>query len=428
MSQDLWNEFGEDSQFNPWAQHVPYVASQSSGHVKDSEMQEEGSFVSRGLDDEFGDFEVPERSPPMEDTGSSQRYRPSSVLTQSRPQDSFVNSTKAPFTSTKRPDSQGSAHASAKAANQSASTSSLHILKSSKTLKEKPSKLEERNGSHLEANTASQDAEEWDDFLSNAKANLGPQGEAASTSVHGLNFLSVPPGLPETSLPAPSSTARPSAKLLVVPSNVPPPLILISYLSSILQTLPGQLRELGERSAGNSISPEDVQKAVQNHVAITRVAAHIIAGRKLRWKRDIRLSQNMRIGPAQGGNKGGMKLMGVDKAESLREDREVAEFLLIWGQNAGRIRSVLAIVMGQVAGHSPTLPDITDKLPILGSKTDGSMLDGKYCVLCGLKRNERVNKVDMEVWDNFEEWWIELWGHTECRAFWEAHETVLRQR
>lgn len=35
----------------------------------------------------------------------------------------------------------------------------------------------------------------------------------------------------------------------------------------------------------------------------------------------------------------------------------------------------------------------------------------KVCVVCGLKWDEWVVKVDYEVEDSFGEWWIEFWGY-----------------
>ena len=61
-------------------------------------------------------------------------------------------------------------------------------------------------------------------------------------------------------------------------------------------------------------------------------------------------------------------------------------------------------------------------------EADGGITAAKACALCGLKREERVDKVDVEVFDGFGEWWMEHWGHKECRAFWYQHEKYLQQR
>ena len=127
-----------------------------------------------------------------------------------------------------------------------------------------------------------------------------------------------------------------------------------------------------------------------------------------------------------------MKLSGVDKNEVQREDREVVEFIRIWQAKIGNIRRALAGVNARIGevGAKLEVPLISEVMPIrtvgLG---DGGVRSAKACVLCGLKREERVGKVDgMEVFDVAGEWWIEYWGHVECRGFWYQHERYLQKR
>ena len=213
------------------------------------------------------------------------------------------------------------------------------------------------------------------------------------------------------------------------PSNVPPPSILITHMSTLIQKLPSQVEAALLRSSESQISQEALDKGLRGCIASLRVSARILAGRKVRWKRDSHLSQSMKIGPAQASKKGGMKLTGVDKAETQREDREVTEFIRIWKQRLGSIRAALATVNAQISGSPLVLPNISERMIILIAKaTEGSINSSKACALCGLKREERIAKVDIDIWDGFEEWWSDFWGHTECRSFWEEHERFLQQR
>ena len=61
-------------------------------------------------------------------------------------------------------------------------------------------------------------------------------------------------------------------------------------------------------------------------------------------------------------------------------------------------------------------------------KTEGTLTAPKACVICGLKREERIPKVDFQVEDSFGEWWVEHWGHRACRNFCHEHESKLKQR
>ena len=211
------------------------------------------------------------------------------------------------------------------------------------------------------------------------------------------------------------------------PTNVPPPSILMSLVSGLVQKLPGQVETVMQSPATSNSSQKALEKALRRCLASLRVAARIIAGRKVRWKRDNILSQSMKIGPAV--KSGGMKLVGVDKAELKREDREAAEFVRIWQQNLGSIRSALAMVNSQIAGKPLTLPEISASMLIRVLKTaDGGITAPKCCVLCGIKREERVDKVDVDVWDSFGEFWTENWGHTECKGFWQEHGQFLQSR
>ena len=224
-------------------------------------------------------------------------------------------------------------------------------------------------------------------------------------------------------LPNPSTLQVPSPKSDVTeppPTNVPPPSILLSLCTTFLQSLSLKLRNLsGENEPSRSI--------FQSCTSNLRATARILAGRKLRWKRDMILSQSMKIGPS--GKQGGMKLTGVDKTESRREDQEAAELLRIWRQQIGLLRSAVATFKG--TNHNPGLvpPELAENMPVrLGKSGEGAVTAPKACFLCGVKRDERVLKVDVDVEDSFGEWWTEHWGHVDCVKWWAEQKTQLIQR
>ena len=224
--------------------------------------------------------------------------------------------------------------------------------------------------------------------------------------------------------PIPSAEAPP-------PTNIPPPSVLLAIFpqlfnlpqSSLFQAVVNQPFALRNRI----LSDPSTIDFLRAYILIATVAARIIAGRKLRWKRDTHLSQAMKIGPAVAHGKGGMKLTGVDKAEATREEREAADLVRIWREQVGRLRSAVAAANSSLQDQSAHLavPEITENMTI---KPEGSLTAPKTCVLCGLKREERIPKVDIQVEDSFGEWWVEHWGHRACRNFWQEHESKLKQR
>jgi hypothetical protein len=169
---------------------------------------------------------------------------------------------------------------------------------------------------------------------------------------------------------------------------------------------------------------------LRGYLALATVAARVIAGRRLRWHRDKFLSQSMTISAATGG-KGGMKLTGIDKSQSAREDREAADVVAVWKDAVGRLRTAVAaanaaITRDSALGRQMKVPELAETIRVETVK--GAITAPKACVVCGLKRDERVAKVDVEVEDSFGEWWVEFWGHRECRNFWIEHEVALRSR
>ncbi len=214
------------------------------------------------------------------------------------------------------------------------------------------------------------------------------------------------------------------------PSNIPPPSILLLLIETIFQSLQIDIKKILSLTEASFLPLGQSRLGqLELHISMVRAAARILAGRKLRWKRDTHLSQSMKIGPAHSGKAGGMKLTGVDRTESLREDREVAEALGIWRKQVGGIRAAITMVNTEMGQNVLVIPNISENMHVRGVKLeDGALAAPKSCFLCGLKRDERLEKIDVDVEDSFGEWWTEHWGHNDCRVFWERREGSLEQR
>ncbi|KAG8416727.1 hypothetical protein J3458_007289 [Metarhizium acridum] len=209
------------------------------------------------------------------------------------------------------------------------------------------------------------------------------------------------------------------------PTNVPPPSILLSAFpelfntgNSLFKSVAGQSPSVKQQVLSN---PKTIQ-FLQGYVLLASTAARVIAGRKHRWHRDKILAKSMSISAA--GSKG-MKLAGVDKRQSAREDREAADVVAAWREHIGRLRS--AVATANSAGKANIkVPELTETPQIQTAKMVPTA--PKPCIICGLKREERVAKVDVDVEDSFGEWWVDHWGHRACKNFWIEHEQILRQR
>ncbi|OAA53877.1 serine/threonine-protein kinase ppk6 [Cordyceps fumosorosea ARSEF 2679] len=209
------------------------------------------------------------------------------------------------------------------------------------------------------------------------------------------------------------------------PVNVPPPSVLLSLFPELLSSASALFKSTSGQ--GGSIKEQILSdpKAVQflqGYILLATTAARIVAGRKHRWHRDKILAKSMSISAA--GSKG-MKLAGVDKTQAAREDREAADVVAVWREQVGRLRS--AVTAANTAAHTNLkVPELSETLSAHTAKMVGTA--PKACVICGLKRDERIAKVDFEVEDSFGEWWVEHWGHRACKNFWTEHERSLRQR
>jgi hypothetical protein len=255
---------------------------------------------------------------------------------------------------------------------------------------------------HTQPPTITRAEEPWDDFNAWEK-------ETPSESVD--NPTSPKTAQPILVLPTTITSKEPAADELP-PSNVPPPAVLLSLFPEIFASAENAFFKPTSSQAQAVRTQIYADPAttifLQGFVAIGIVCARVIAGRKQRWKRDVHLSQSMRIGSASAGKLSGMKVASVDKAETAKEDREVADVLRAWQTQVGRLKSAVAEAKKAGAGDVGSIPELRDVMPVrVAKEIDGGVPGFKPCALCGLKRDERVGKVDFEVQDSFGEWWID---------------------
>lgn len=78
----------------------------------------------------------------------------------------------------------------------------------------------------------------------------------------------------------------------------------------------------------------------------------------------------------------------------------------------------------------PAVPEIAEQMPVkMLRAAEGGFTASHACALCGLKREERVARVDEGVEDSFGEWWVEGMNmHLVCRNFWEEYKDRLKSR
>nr|XP_036584681.1 serine threonine-protein kinase ppk6 [Colletotrichum truncatum]KAF6794331.1 serine threonine-protein kinase ppk6 [Colletotrichum truncatum] len=262
---------------------------------------------------------------------------------------------------------------------------------------------------------SSKPPESWDwDVVDGVKPSTAP-APAPTAAKTVTNLLGDPEPTLETSDDNPP------------PINIPPPSVLLSIFPELLETantalfkpLNGQMPPVKKKI----LSDPATVTFLKGYLALATVAARVIAGRKLRWHRDKFLSQGMAISAA--GAKG-MKLAGVDKAQAAREDREAADVVGVWKEHVGRLRSAVVTANSALKNEQLRVPELNETIPVSTAKVVPTA--PKACIICGLKRDERVSKVDFEVEDSFGEWWVEHWGHRACKNFWIEHEKRLRQR
>jgi len=265
---------------------------------------------------------------------------------------------------------------------------------------------------------APQDDDAWDDFESVAPS-------AAPTSII--------PALPKSTMNV-AAPADPNNVPSLPPTNIPPPAVLLSIfpalISSAQVTLFDTLTKLSQDQKQELLSHQSTQQFLRGFIGISVVLAHIIAGRKQRWKRDQFLAQGMRIGPAAAGGKGGMKLAGVDRSEVAKEDREVLDAVRQWRSVVGKLRSAVAGANAKSTTKLPHVPEIAEQMPVkILRPAEAGIVAPHACALCGLKREERVPKVDEEVDDSFGEWWVQGMNmHLLCKNFWDSHSEQMRSR
>ncbi|OXV07807.1 hypothetical protein Egran_04427 [Elaphomyces granulatus] len=217
----------------------------------------------------------------------------------------------------------------------------------------------------------------------------------------------------------PSKARGQASDAQVRPTNIPPPSVLLQLFPPRLGGFYEKLTTENNTAEGNT----SVTESALRLVSMLKVTARVITGRSLRWKRDNILNQSTKIGPARSGKSGGMKLSSVSKNETVREEQEVMEVVEVWRRHAALFNRVILS-----AGKRP-FPVTADKARVTtASPSQGALTAIHPCAICGLKRDERLAKVDEDIEDSFGDWWIDYWGHADCKRFWDESSKLLHQR
>jgi hypothetical protein len=308
-----------------------------------------------------------------------------------------------------------------------------------------------KQASPAPAPTAQKEEDGWDEF-DDWEASIPTRTPTKASNKPAPVLSTTSTDTSATPAPILSPTAADPQPGELPPTNVPPPGVLLSLFPTLFAEAQEKLfkpmaaQPLPMR---NKLMAEPATIVyLQGYLILANVAAHIIAGRKLRWKRDQHLSQGMRIGPASSRATSGMKLTGIDKGENMKEEREVSDVVRHWKEQVGRLRHVVSGVNQIKAGTLERGPDLQEAMPVKTLKqSEGGIPARTPCMLCGLKREERVTAADMATDDSFGEWWIDqvsmhrgmlsslfgVSGHwltsfIGCRNFWNQHKDALRQR
>ncbi|KAL4980342.1 hypothetical protein BDW66DRAFT_147293 [Aspergillus desertorum] len=261
--------------------------------------------------------------------------------------------------------------------------------------------------------------EEWGDFSdgpmeTSQSSNLKVPGHQTSDMKGNLRQLSEATESPRAQAVEQSSTIG-----QVRPTNIPPPSILLELFPRLF----GRLHQEGTEAKRNMQQRDALVSVAVSIIYTLKAVARVVAGRTLRWKRDSIMSQSMRIGPARSGKAGGMKLSSLNKNEDIKEQQEAVDIINMWRDHAALFNSII-----QAAGKRPLQVILPNTRVIIATASQGAIKAPHVCALCGLKRDERIPRVDENVEDSFGEWWTEHWGHTECKQFWEDNRNLLGQR
>ncbi|KAL2819348.1 hypothetical protein BDW59DRAFT_151475 [Aspergillus cavernicola] len=264
--------------------------------------------------------------------------------------------------------------------------------------------------------------EEWGDFIDGPMETSRTSSSNNANTRQASNQKSYLAQNTKTAVGLRQTSKRVSRSLLaedVRPTNIPPPSILLELFPKLFE----HLRQEGTEAKKNVQQKEVLEGAALTIICTLKSVARVVAGRTLRWKRDAILSQSMRIGPARSGKAGGMKLSTVNKNEDIKERQEAVDVINTWRERAVLFNSVI-----QAAGRRPVQVILENTRVMTATASQGAIKASHSCALCGLKRDERLAKIDENVEDSFGEWWTEHWGHTECRQFWEENKSLLDQR
>ena len=248
---------------------------------------------------------------------------------------------------------------------------------------------------------------------------LSPSKDESWDEFEDWNSEQIPAERPADGITSSNLLSQPEIPSEPRPTNIPPPTTLLQLLPDVFQSLQTQAK-----TSTISSSPTSPTSLATLIITVFAVSARIIAGRTLRYKRDTHLSQSTRIGPSTAGSRsGGMKLVALNKTETLHSEREAAAVCDAWS----RTTHIFAGVVSRSEHRRPWM-NLNVNMSVRAGPGYGTLEAREACALCGIRREERIAGVDFDADDVFGEYWTEWWGHTDCRAFWHTYKDMLQQR
>jgi hypothetical protein len=250
-------------------------------------------------------------------------------------------------------------------------------------------------------------------------SSLSPRNDETWDEFEDWNSEQTPAEYPADGITSTNPLNQPEIPSEPRPTNIPPPTILLQLLPDVFQSLQTQAK-----TSTISSSPSSTTSLATQIITVFAVSARIIACRTLRYKRDTHLSQSTRIGPSTAGSRsGGMKLVALNKTETLHSEREAAAVCDAWSRNT----HIFAGVVGRSEHRRPWM-NLNVNMSVRAGPGYGTLEAREACALCGIRREERIAGVDFDADDVFGEYWTEWWGHTDCRTFWYTYRDMLQQR
>ncbi|KAK6360850.1 hypothetical protein TWF730_006966 [Orbilia blumenaviensis] len=202
------------------------------------------------------------------------------------------------------------------------------------------------------------------------------------------------------------------------PSNPPqPPAIhkllplLTTHLLSPQQFLT-RLKPLSYPAKQRLLNSVKVKEAFRAVILVSYVVARVIAGKKVRGRRNY---GGKVLSPSSSNAIG-----GGGKGEAMKDEREIAECVREYNEILGSLRAVARGIAGVAVIDLGVEMAVSSSSVSVGKKGGLGAGKGEFCWLCGLLSTDRVVKLKEGGDDGFEgvAEWVVGWGHRGCWLWW----------